>query len=75
MSLLYTDNTSFLIEADDMQTLYQKAKKQLASAESWFLNNRLTLRPSKTRYMVYSKSDLIPDTLIKHAWPPNTTSL
>jgi hypothetical protein len=63
MSLLYADDTSFLIEADDIQTLYQKANKQLASAESWFLDNRLTLHPSKTRYMVYSKVDSIPDTL------------
>jgi hypothetical protein len=63
MSLLYADDTSFLIEADDIQTLYQKANKQLASAESWFLDNRLTLHPSKTRYMVYSKVDSMPDTL------------
>ena len=61
LSLLYADDTSLFNESDSLESLYRDTNVKLLSAEKWFLANRLTLHPSKTRYMLFSHA--IPDKL------------
>jgi hypothetical protein len=57
LALLYADDTTFLTQSDNIDDLYKKANTCLKDAESWFLDNRMTLHPSKTRYMLFSQSE------------------
>jgi hypothetical protein len=57
LSLLYADDTTFLVESDNIDNLYRLANEQMYKAEAWFLDNRMTLHPSKTRYMLFSHSE------------------
>lgn len=57
LSLLYADDTTFLTQSDNIDDLYRKANTCLKEAESWFLDNRMTLHPSKTRYMLFSQTE------------------
>jgi hypothetical protein len=58
LSLLYADDTTFLVESDNIDHLYRiAANEQMYKAEAWFLDNTMTLHPSKTRYMLFSHSE------------------
>jgi hypothetical protein len=57
LSLLFADDTTFLTQSDNIDDLYKKTNTCLKEAESWFLDNRMTLHPSKTRYMLFSQTE------------------
>jgi hypothetical protein len=57
LALMYADDTTLLAESNDISELYKLTNKLLTDAEKWFLANRMTLHPSKTRYMLFSHSD------------------
>jgi hypothetical protein len=57
VSLFYADDTTFLVESDKIADLDGIANEQMYKAEAWFLDNIMTLHPSKTRYMLFSHSE------------------
>jgi hypothetical protein len=57
LAIMYASDTTLLAESNDISELYKLTNKLLADAEKWFLANRMTLHPSKTRYMLFSHSD------------------
>jgi ribonuclease P/MRP protein subunit RPP40 len=54
LTMLYADDTTFFNEAESIDDLYSKTNSMLSEAEQWFLANRPTLHPAKTRYMLFS---------------------
>jgi hypothetical protein len=56
LTMLYADDTTFFNEAESIDDLYSKTNLMLSEAEQWFLANRLTLHPAKTRYMLSSSN-------------------
>jgi hypothetical protein len=57
LSLLYADDTTFLVESDNIDDLYRIANEQMYKAEAWFIDKIMTLHPSETRYMLFSHNE------------------
>jgi hypothetical protein len=55
LSLLYADDTTYFIAEKCIHELYYKMNLYLSRAELWFLCNKLTLHPGKTRYILSAK--------------------
>ena len=51
---LYADDTVFVVNAKDPNTLQERANEQLKLASDWFNNNSLTLAPEKTVYLLHN---------------------
>ena len=54
LSLLFADDTTYLISDIDSNHLENKANMILTHASEWFLNNELTLNSDKTRIIKYN---------------------
>ena len=54
LSILFADDTTYQVSADNLEDLEKKANEELAKAEEWFRANFLTLHPKKTRYIIFS---------------------
>ena len=62
-SILFADDTAILATNKDVKKLYSQMNKILADAQDWFLANKLSLHPGKTRYIHFfpPKEELIAD--------------
>ena len=54
LTLLFADDTTFLVEGGEPQELFARANLELAKASEWFRSNNLTLNTKKTKYMLFS---------------------
>ena len=54
ISILFADDTTFLISDINTTELESKANRILEHASDWFLNNELTLNSDKTRIIKYN---------------------
>lgn len=55
-SLLYADDTTLFSDSDSLEVLINQTNSELLKIEKWFLANRLTLHPAKTRYILFTNS-------------------
>ena len=64
-TLLFADDTTFLVEGWDLPALISHTNKELAKATEWFRSNLLTLNVTKTKYILISpflaKDAVVPD--------------
>ena len=54
LSILFADDTSYLLCHNNLATLIEKNNIELNKADSWFRANKLTLNISKTKFMIFS---------------------
>ena len=66
LSVLFADDTTFSITADNTQELETKGNQIMEKAYKWFLLNELNLNASKTRIICYNSEPVIKvnDTII-----------
>ena len=55
---MYADDTCFLINGTDMNTLIKQLNVELESLCIWFKSNKLSLNTQKTFYMVFHRARL-----------------
>ena len=55
---MYADDTCFLINGTDMNTLIKQLNVELESLCIWFKSNKLSLNTQKTFYMVFRRARL-----------------
>lgn len=56
-TLLFADDTSFLITGENLPEIVEKLNIELKKITYWFRTNELSLHPSKTKFMIFSKDD------------------
>ena len=59
-SLLFADDTTLTLENKDINILFYEANIYLKQFEKWCYCNYLSLAPSKTRFMIFSKIKNVP---------------
>ena len=57
-AIMYADDTCFLINGTDMNTLIKQLNVELESLCIWFKSNKLSLNTQKTFYMVFHRARL-----------------
>ena len=57
-AIMYADDTCFLINGTDMNTLIKQLNVELESFCIWFKSNKLSLNTQKTFYMVFHRARL-----------------
>ena len=57
-AIMYADDTCFLINGTDMNTLIKQQNFELESLCIWFKSNKLSLNTQKTFYMVFHRARL-----------------
>ena len=66
LTILFADDTTLQMSNQDAHVLFEKVNNALALASDWFKANKLTLHPSKTKYIFFSAgqhTELINETL------------
>ena len=66
LTILFADDTTLQMSNQDAHALFGKVNNALALASDWFKANKLTLHPSKTKYIFFSvgqHTELIDETL------------
>ena len=58
LTLLFADDTTFLISGVNIDDLFQLANCELEKSSVWFTSNKLTLNVKKTKYMIFSDQNL-----------------
>ena len=56
-TLLFADDTTFQLSGANSQELFTQANEELKKAATWFQANKLTLNTSKTKFMVFRRSN------------------
>ena len=56
-TLLFADDTSFLIAGENLPEIVEKLNIELKKITYWFRTNELSLHPAKTKFMIFSKDD------------------
>ena len=51
LTIIFADDTTLQMSNQDAKTLFEKINSALALASDWFKANKLTLHPSKTKYI------------------------
>ena len=59
-SLMFADDTTLTFQHKDIDVLFSEANKYLSQFEKWCYCNYLSLAPSKTRFMLFSKLKNVP---------------
>ena len=54
---LFADDTFLSLEGDDIKLLQTKANKELRKVSKWFLDNKLTLNISKSKFMIIKRGN------------------
>ena len=54
LTILFAVDTTLQMSNQDAKALYEKVNSALALASDWFKANKLTLHPSKTKYIFFS---------------------
>ena len=60
-SILFADDTTLILENKDLNLLFIQANLFLKDFEKWCHANYLSLAPSKTRFMLFSKQKTVPN--------------
>ena len=60
-TLLFADDTTLQISSSNIYELYNKANRELKIISEWFKANKLTLNISKTKYILFRKSNMFAD--------------
>ena len=58
LTLLFADDTTFLISGVDIEQIFLQANSELEKSSIWFKANKLTLNVKKTKYMIFSDQNL-----------------
>ena len=58
-SLRFADDTSLIGSGDNVEDTVAHINNELTKLYNWFCNNKLTLHPDKSRYIVHTKEKLI----------------
>ena len=58
---LFADDTTIQISSSNLYELYNTANRELKIVAEWFKANKLTLNISKTKYILFRKSDMFVD--------------
>ena len=56
-TLLYADDTSFLISGKSLEEITIILNTELKKVCDWFRSNKLSLHPEKTKFMVFNKNE------------------
>ena len=64
VSLLFADDTTLTISDRSIDNLFLRANLYLKDFEQWCFSNRLSLAPTKTRYILFSKVDDAPELIL-----------
>ena len=59
--LLFADDTTLQISSANIYELFDKANQELKMVSEWVKANKLTLNISKTKYILFRKSDMFVD--------------
>ena len=54
-TILFADDTTILIESDNVLTALKLMNKELQKLNTWLTANKLSLHISKTHYMVFDR--------------------
>ena len=57
-TLLFADDTTLQISSSNVHELYETANRELITVSEWFKANKLTLNISKTKYILFRKSNM-----------------
>jgi hypothetical protein len=55
----FADDSSLVGTAPNKDELEQNINRELVKVSTWFKDNRLTLHPGKSRFMVHSRDKLV----------------
>ena len=58
-TLLFADDTSFLISGKNLQEVIDQLNSELHKICYWFRTNELCLHPQKTKFMIFTKNNAI----------------
>ena len=56
-TLLFADDTSFLISGKNLEDVTRKLNTELKKVCDWFRSNEMSLHPDKTKFMIFNKSE------------------
>ena len=56
-TLLYADDTSFIISGKSLDDVIIKLNIELKKVCDWFRSNKLSLHPEKTKFMIFNKQE------------------
>ena len=56
-TLLFADDTSFLISGRDLNDVIRKLNVELKKVCDWFRSNEMSLHPDKTKFMIFNKNE------------------
>lgn len=59
--LLFADDTTLQLSSSNIYELYNIANKELSIVSEWFKANKLTLNISKTKYILFRRSNMYAD--------------
>ena len=54
-AILFADDTTVYLTGDNLQTMHDKVNTDLYTLNDWFRANQLSVNPSKTKYILFSK--------------------
>ena len=54
-AILFADDTTVYLTRDNLQTMHDKVNTDLYTLNDWFRANQLSVNPSKTKYILFSK--------------------
>ena len=55
-TILFADNTTVYTAGDNQQALYDQVNTDLKNLTDWFRANQLSVNPSKTKYILFSRN-------------------
>ena len=58
LTLLFADDTTFQVSGFDLEQLFNYANSELEKSAVWFRANKLTLNVKKTKFLLFSNSNL-----------------
>ena len=64
MSLLFADDTTLTLSDKSIGNLFLRANLYLKEFEQWCFCNRLSLAPSKTRFILFSPDEDVPELIL-----------
>ena len=56
-TILFADDTTIYLTGAEVQTLYHQVNYDLDILDDWFKANQLSVNPSKTKYILFSRRD------------------
>ena len=54
-SILFADDTTIYLNGNNLNVLYEQVNSDLKSLTDWFRANQLSVNPTKTKYILFSK--------------------